>query len=46
MRSRRRRIWTTSKTPPDIYAVFPSRRGLSPKVRAFVDFLVEVLRPG
>ena len=28
----------------DLYAVFPSSRGLSRKVRAFVDFLVEVFR--
>jgi len=35
-----------SMPPPDIYAVFASRRGLSPKVRAFVDFLVQALRSG
>lgn len=31
-----------------LYAVYPSRHHLSPKVRVFVDFLVEKLseRPG
>jgi len=33
-----------SMPPPDIHAVFASRRGLSPKVRVFVDFLVRALR--
>ena len=28
-----------------IYAVYPSSRHLSPKVRAFVDFLVETYGP-
>jgi len=26
----------------ELYAVFPSSRGLSRKVRAFVDFLIEI----
>lgn len=30
-------------SPIELRAVFPSRRGLAPKVRAFVDFLVERL---
>jgi LysR family transcriptional regulator, transcriptional activator for dmlA len=30
----------------DILAVYPDRRNLSPKVRAFIDFLAERLRPG
>jgi len=30
----------------DLYAVFPSSRGLSRKVRVFVDFLVELFRDG
>ena len=29
---------------PAIYAVYPTRRHLSPKVRAFIDFLVEALK--
>jgi len=29
----------------EVRAVFPSRTGLAPKVRAFVDFLVERLGP-
>jgi len=28
----------------DLYAVFPSSRGLSRKVRVFVDFLIELFR--
>ena len=28
-----------------IYAVYPSNRHLSPKVRAFVDFLVKIYSP-
>jgi DNA-binding transcriptional LysR family regulator len=34
-------------TPPDsaIYAVYPSRRYLTPKVRAFIDFLIEKFGP-
>lgn len=34
--------WSPVKTP--IYAVYPSRRYVLPKVRAFVDFLVEETR--
>jgi DNA-binding transcriptional LysR family regulator len=29
----------------DILAVYPERRNLSPKVRAFIDFLAERLAP-
>ncbi|MGK9234459.1 LysR family transcriptional regulator [Inquilinus limosus] len=31
--------WSTVETP--VYAIYPSRRYLVPKVRAFVDFIVE-----
>lgn len=34
--------WQTNRTT--VYAVYPSRRHLPPKVRAFLDFAVEVLR--
>ncbi len=33
--------WSTVET--HVYAVYPSRRYLNPKVRAFVDFLIEAL---
>jgi DNA-binding transcriptional LysR family regulator len=35
----------TANFPKDIYAVYLSNRFLSPKVRAFVDFLVERFSP-
>jgi DNA-binding transcriptional LysR family regulator len=31
--------------PPQLYAVFLSRQGMMPAVRAFIDFLVECLAP-
>jgi DNA-binding transcriptional LysR family regulator len=36
--------WTLP--PPQLYAVFLSRQGLLPAVRAFVDFLVEMIDTG
>jgi DNA-binding transcriptional LysR family regulator len=36
--------WTTP--PVEVSLVFPSRRELSPVVRAFVDYMKEVSRPG
>lgn len=36
--------WTLS--PPQLYAVFLSRQGLLPAVRAFIDFLVERIDSG
>ena len=40
--------YTVSPRPgdADLYAVFPSSRGLSRKIRAFVDFLVEAFGEG
>lgn len=35
--------WTLGRTP--IHAVYPSSRNLAPKVRAFVDFMAEILDP-
>jgi len=35
---------TYNDDPLSVYAVYPSNRNLSPKVRAFVDFLVEWFR--
>ncbi|MCE8025725.1 LysR family transcriptional regulator [Billgrantia aerodenitrificans] len=35
--------WTTVEL--SVYAVYPSRRHVMPKVRAFVDFLIEELTP-
>ena len=34
--------WTRGETP--IHAVYPSRRSLAPKLRAFVEFVAEALR--
>jgi DNA-binding transcriptional LysR family regulator len=34
-----------SQSPSIVHAVFPSRRGLSPAVRSFLDFLGEIM-PG
>ncbi|KAG0190440.1 hypothetical protein DFQ28_002012 [Apophysomyces sp. BC1034] len=36
--------WTLP--PPQLYAVFLSRQGLLPAVRAFIDFLVEMIESG
>jgi DNA-binding transcriptional LysR family regulator len=36
--------WTLP--PPQLYAVFLSRQGLLPAVRAFIDFLVEMIENG
>ena len=35
--------WTTVQTT--LYAVYPSRQHLAPKIRAFLDFLVEAFAP-
>lgn len=35
--------WQSNRTP--VYAVYPSRQYLVPKVRCFVDFLAETLGP-
>ncbi|MEO1110536.1 MAG: LysR family transcriptional regulator [Pseudomonadota bacterium] len=35
--------WSANETP--LYAVYPSRRYVVPKVRAFLDFLIEELGP-
>jgi DNA-binding transcriptional LysR family regulator len=37
------REWTP--TEKDIYVVYPSDRHLSPKVRAFLDFVIEKVTP-
>ena len=35
--------WSANETP--LYAVYPSRQYVVPKVRAFLDFLIEELEP-
>ena len=35
----------TARVETTLYAVYPSRQHLAPKIRAFLDFLVEAFAP-